>query len=313
MIAYLATSIVGLIFLGSGTVKALSSGKLLVYLIQYRIFSSRFAQLITFIFIGIECALGAALIVYAFPQQIVPVTAILLILFSAIILWSTFTDRTNNFGFYGGLIVINPIQKILLNLVSLFLLALASYYPAGDRSTATWQGIVILLVLVLGVFVAQLSQSKPLVDFSYLKVGKKWRKSWLRKSHFNLQKGTYFLVFMQAECTNCQQWIPLLNIVSSCLALPNVIGIMTLSREEIIAFKAKHLAHFPIATMNKVLFKCMTDKVPTVVLLKDSKIEIITRGQMPQEYFQKLQQFYQATLNKEKPKQSIRFSSLKRQ
>jgi thioredoxin-related protein len=308
MIAYLGTFIVGLVFLFTGVVKALSSKKFIEHIEQYQLFSPRITQSIATLFIGIECALGTALILHQFPEWLVPGTAILLVLLSLITFWSTSTGRTEDCGCYGGLAIITPTQSILLNLAYISLMGLVYYYPVANHQTAQWQWITTLVILVLGILIAQQSQYQPLVDFSYLKSGKNWKKSWLPNSPQDLQKGTHFLVFLGAECPYCKQWVPLLNIMNANPALPNVIGMMTLNESEIENFKSEHLVHFPIVSMNKILFRYMVDAFPTAVLVKDGKIESISTGQIPQELFKEIQNFYRATVTREKPKKAVRFA-----
>ena len=308
MIAYLATLIVGLVFLVTGIVKALSSEKFNDHILQYRIFSPQVAKPIATAFIGIECALGSALVLHEFPEWLVPGTAILLVLLSAITFWSTSTGRTEDCGCYGGLAIITPTQSILLNLGYISLMGLAFYYPVENYETAPWQWVGSLVLLALFSLLAYQSQQNPLVDLSYLKTGKQWKKSWLKNSPQDLKNGNHFLVFLGPECPYCKQWVPLLNIMNANPDLPNVMGLMTLNESEIKAFQEKYLVHFPIVTMNKVLFKYMVDGVPTAALIKDGKIDTISMGQMPQEYFKEIQLFYRATVKREESKKLVRFA-----
>ena len=308
MISYLATLIVGLVFLVTGIVKALNSRKFTGHILEYRIFPSHFIQPIAILFIGVECALGTALVLHAFPEWLVPGTAILLVVLSAITFWSTSTGRTDDCGCYGGLAMITPTQSILLNLGYLSLLGLAFYFPVANLETATWKWILALVMLGFFSFLAQKSQHTPLIDLSYLKAGKQWKESWLENSHQNLQTGKHFIVFLGPECPYCKQWVPLLNIMNANPELPKVMGLMTLNESEISAFKEKHLVHFPIVTMDKILFRYMVDGVPTAALIKDSKIDNVSMGAMPQEYFKEIQQFYRATVKRNAAKNTIRFA-----
>ncbi len=309
MVAYLATLIVGLVFLVTGIVKALSSQKFIQHIAQYGIFLPQLVAPVAVTIIGLECALGSALILHEFPEFLVPGTVILLGLLSIVTFWSTSTGRTEDCGCYGGLAIITPTQSILLNLGYISLMGLAFYFPLANQETATWQWIVALVFLVVGLALAAQSQSQPLVDFSYLKEGKQWKKAWLKNIPQDLQKGNYFLVFLGPDCPYCKRWMPLLNIMNANPALlPNVLGIMTLNESEIEAFQAKHLVHFPIVSMNKLLFNSMVDGVPTAVLINDGKIDNISMGQMPQEYFKEIQLFYRATVKRDESKKAVRFA-----
>lgn len=307
MIAYLATLIVGLVFLVTGIVKALSSKKFIEHIAQYGLFNPQLIVPVAITFIGLECALGAGLILHEFSKWTVPGTAILLVLLSIITFWSTATGKTEDCGCYAGIAIITPLQSIILNLGYISLMGLAFYFPAANHETATWQWIVASVFFLFGLVSAQQSQFTPLVDFSYLKEGKKWQKSWLKNLDQDLQKGNYFLVFLGAECSYCKRWVPLLNIMNANPELPKVLGIMNLNESEIEAFKAKHLVHFPIVSMNKRLFNYMVDRVPTAVLIKDGQIDNISQGEMPQEYLKEIERFYAAFKRKES-KKSVRFA-----
>ena len=187
-------------------------------------------------------------------------------------------------------------------------MGLAFYYPVANHETATWQWILTLVLLLSCSVLAQQSQSQPLVDFSYLKEGKSWKQSWLQNSPKDLKKGSHFLVFLGPECPYCKQWVPLLNIMNANPRLPNVLGMMTLTESEIKEFKTKHLVHFPIVSMNTILFNYMVDVLPTALLLQDGKIKNISVADMPQEYFEEIQLFYRATVKRDESKTVVRFA-----
>jgi thioredoxin-related protein len=308
MIAYLATLIVGLVFLVTGVVKALSSRKFIEHISQYRILPGQIILPVGVTFIGLECFLGAALILHMYPQGLVPGTLALLIFLSITTVWSTSSGRTEDCGCYGGLAIITPTQSILLNLGYISLIGLAWYYSVANYETADWKWILSSVLLVLALISAQKSLQEPIVDFSYLKVGKQWQARWLENSPQDLQQGIHFIVFLGQECPYCKRWVPLLNVMNAQAHLPQVTAAMTLEDEEIEAFKAKHLVHFPVVSMNRLLFSYMAEAVPTAVLVIDGKIENVAEGEIPQEYSQKIQHFYRATVFNEEPKEAARFA-----
>jgi hypothetical protein len=307
VIAYLNTFVVGLVFLVTGAVKALSSRKFIEHISQYGILPGQFIVPLGVIFIALECSLGATLILHVYPQWLVPGTLALLIFLSLTTAWSTSSGRTEDCGCYGGLVIITPTQSILLNFGYIFLMGLAWYYPVTNYHTATWQWVLPLVILILALISAQRSIEKPVVDFSYLKIGKQWQAKWLKNSPQDLQQGTHFMVFLGQECSYCKQWVPFLNIMNAQAHLPNVTGVMTLDNEEIKAFRAKHLVHFPVVEMNRLLFSYMAEVVPTAALVKEGKIVNVAIGEIPKEYSKEIQHFYQATVFNEKPEKVVRF------
>ena len=308
MIAYIATFVVGLVFLVTGVAKALNSRKFINHIAQYGVVSGQLIVPFSIIFIGLECSLGTALILHSFPEWLVPGTLVLLVLLSITTVWSTSSGRTTDCGCYGGLAIVSPTQSILLNLIYISLMGIAWCYPITEYETATWKWIVPLVFFILALVSAQKSIDNPIIDLSYLQAGKQWQAKWLENSSKDLTKGTHFIVFLGQECPYCKRWVPLLNVMNAQPHLPNVTAAMALEDEEIEAFKAKHLVHFPVVEMSRLLFSYMAEAVPTAALVKDGKVEKVTMGEIPQEYLKEIQRFYRATAANNEPKKTIRFA-----
>lgn len=307
MVAYFGTFIVGAVFLVTGVVKALSSEQFIRLIFRYRLLPSQVVPPTAVTFIGLECALGVALLLHSFPQWLVPGSIVLLLCLSALTIWATSSGRTEDCGCYGGLLVITPKQSVLLNLGYILLLGLAWLYPVAGYHTQPWQLVLVLITLVAGSTLGWQSQDKPLVDFSRLKAGNHWHPRWLKDSPQDLQQGSNFVVFLSKDCPYCKQWVPLLNVMSTQKDLPNVTGIMSLTNEEIEAFKAEHLVRFPLVQMNKLLLGYMVDAFPTAVLIEDRVISNKWIGEIPKQFFDPIKQFYESVVFDQKPK-ARRFS-----
>ena len=307
MIAYIATFIVGLVFLVTGTIKALSSRKFIEHIAQLGLVPGQLIVPVAITFIGLECALGAALILHVYPQWLVPGAIALLVLLSVVTIWSTSSGRTEDCGCYGGLAIITPTQSVLLNLGYVSLMGLAWYYPIANYETAIWKWILSLALFVFADISAQKSLENPVIDLAYLKAGKQWKAKWLDSSQ-DLTKGTNFMVFLGQECPYCKRWVPLLNVMNAQPHLPNVTAAMTLNNEEIEKFKAKHLVHFPVVEMNRLLFGYMAEAVPTAALIKDGTVESVAVGEIPEQYAREIQHFYRATVFNNEPKETARFA-----
>jgi hypothetical protein len=295
MIAYLSTFIVGMVFLVTGAVKALSSESFMTQMFKYGL-PDFLVPPLAIAFIGLECSLGTALILHAFPEWLVPGTIVLILLLSALTTWAVSSGRTEDCGCYGGLFVITPQNSILLNLAYILLLQLAWFYPVADNQTQPWQWIAALAVFPISSILGWRSQLKPLADFSRLKAGKRWHANWLKASSDTLQQGSHFVVFLGADCPYCKQWVPLLNVMHTQRNLPNVIGVMALNPEELAAFNEKHLVRFPIVQMDKLLFGYLVDSFPVAVQVEDGVITNKWLGEIPKEFFDRIKQFYESTV-----------------
>ncbi|MFP4412716.1 peroxiredoxin family protein [Coleofasciculus sp.] len=296
MMIYFSTFIVGAVLLVTGVVKSLRSQPFILHNYRYGLLPLQIVLPVAIAFIGLESALGVALIFHEFPQWIIPVSIILILILSALNFWSTSSGRTEDCGCYGGLLVITPKQSLLLNLSYILLLAIAWRYPLKDHHTETWQWILALIVLASTSTMGWLSRNKPLVDFSRLKTGNRWKRRWLKDSPHDLQQGSHFVVFLSKNCPYCKKWIPLLNIMNAQKDLPQVTGIMSLTQEEIETFKSEQRIRFPVVSMDKLLFGYMVEALPTAVLIEDGRISSKWIGRIPEEFINRIKQYYEKAL-----------------
>lgn len=298
IIDYLMILIIGAIFFITGVAKALSSKEFIYHNYKYGLLPQKIVPQVAITFIGLESALGLALIFHEFPQWLIPVSILFLIGSSGLILWSTSSGKTEDCGCYGGLVIITPQQSILLNLGYILLLAIAWLYPVPNHHTETWQWI---LALIVGVFASTLgwqSQHKPLIDFSRIKIGNTWKRRWLKDSPNDLQQGSHFVVFLSKDCPYCKRWVPFLNMMNTQKDLPQVLGIMSLPSDELEAFQDEQMVRFPLVSMDKLLFSYMADAYPTAILIEDGVMTQKWIGELPEPYLDRIKQMYERVLLK---------------
>lgn len=302
--AYFCTLIVGAVFLITGMVKALSSRQFIWHVFRYGLLPPRIVPLMAISFIGLECALGVALILHEFPQWLVPGSIVLLLGLSALTLWSTSSGRTSDCGCYQGLLAITPKQSLLLNVGYILLLGIAWLYPVADHHTKTWQWVLTSVVLVSVSLLSWQSRYQPLVDFNHLTPGRQWKPSWLKNSSFDLQQGSHFVVFLSKGCPTCKRWIPFLNVMNTQKDFPQVIGIMDLTNEELEVFRDELEVYFPLVVMDKPLFNSMVDAFPTAVLIEDGFISSKWIGEIPEEFLDRIVQLYEKAASPHQEHQS---------
>ncbi|MFN7412601.1 MAG: cupin-like domain-containing protein [Dolichospermum sp.] len=296
MISYFSTFIVGAIFLISGLIKAFSSKEFITQNYRYRLLPFRIVPYIAVAFIGLESALGVALILHEFPQWIIPTSIFLLVALTILNYWSTSTGRTEDCGCYGGVVIITPQQSLLLNLGYILLLVIAWLNPIPNHQTETWQWILTLVVMVDAIILSWHSQKQPIFEFNRLKEGNRWKKGWLKNSPYDLQRGSYFIVFFSQTCGYCKRLVPFLNMMQTQKSLPQVLGILSISNDEIEAFKMEQRARFPVISMDKLLFRYMADAFPTAALIENGQIVSKWIGEIPPEFLDKIKQSYEAAI-----------------
>ena len=289
-----ASGLVGLVFLGTGTLKALDSIRFFEQLRRYRLLPPAWAVPAALLFIALECALGIALVL-GLSLWLLPAAALVLIAFAALTAWATSTGRVEDCGCYGGLVMLTPAQSLALDGVYVALLAVAWYLAPRDPgpAAALWWLVVAVVFVAAGV-ASWRSLRAPLVDLGLLRVGRAWRRGWLKQYARDVTQGAHFVVFLSRDCPYCKRWVPLLNVIEVQPDLPSVVAIMSLDDDERKGFLAEHLIKFPVTFMPQSLVSLMVNAYPTAALVENGRVTGKWIGEMPEQYLTRVRHFTEA-------------------
>jgi uncharacterized membrane protein YphA (DoxX/SURF4 family) len=294
MTSQVCAMLVGLVFLGTGALKALDSSGFLSHVRRYRLLPRTVAPAAAILFIGFECALGAALVLDVSPWLLSTATVVL-VLFAILTAWATSSGRVEDCGCYGGLLFLTPTQSFALDGFYLVLLVVAWVtHPSVPQASAPWQVLSVAAVLAAAVGAALRSQRTPLVDLALLRVGRGWRKRWLKDYARDVTSGSHFVVFLSRDCPYCKRWVPLLNVVEVQPDLPSVVGVMSLEGAPLREFLSEHVIRFPITYMPQSLVSLMVNAYPTAALIENGTVVEKWVGEMPQAYIERIRQFFDA-------------------
>lgn len=286
------STLIGVVLLGSGLLKAIDSRTFSRQLAKYRLVPPRLHLTAVTLIVVMECALGAALVSQFQPRFVLPFTAIVLMALAALTLWASRQQRIEECGCYGGVVVLTPVQSVLVDgvyiLMTIVAWRLLSTVP-GDQIA---RGVAVVAVALVTAVLSMQSRQKPLIDLTRLQRGRHFKKSWIKNAADDLQTGSHFVVFLSKDCPWCKRWVPLLNILDTQPDLPNVTGVMSLDDGEVADFRAAHLVRFPIAHMKRKLASAMLHAYPTAALIENGVIVDRWEGKMPEEYLQRLQRFF---------------------
>jgi hypothetical protein len=289
-----ASGLVGLVFLGTGALKAVDSVKFLEQVGRYRLLPPAWVLPAAVLFIAVECALGTALLLGLSPW-LLPAAALLLVAFAALTAWATSTGRVEDCGCYGGLVLLTPAQSLALDGLYVALLAGAwGMAPADTFAPAAWKLVVVLVAAAVALAASWRSLRTPLVDLSLLRVGRTWRRSWLKRYARDVTQGSHFVVFLSRDCPYCKRWVPLLNVIEVQPDLPSVVAVMSLQGEELQGFLQEHLIAFPVTHMPQSLVSLMVTGYPTAALVENGRIAEKWVGEMPQSYMDRVRGFFEA-------------------
>lgn len=288
----LFSSLVGVVLLTSGLLKAVDAKTFSRQLARYRFVPPRHQRVAIAIIIALECALGAALIVQCAPSLVLPSTMIVLAVLAAFTLWAEKHRHIEECGCYGGILVLTPMQSVGLDAVYIALVLLAWATHPLATATEPWRVVAVAATGVIAGSLSTFSHREALVDLTRLRRGRRWNPNWIERGVHDITRGSHFVVFLSNDCPWCKRWVPLLNILGSQPDLPQVTGVMSIDDAEVEAFRKTYLVRFPIAYMKRKLSSAMLTAYPTAALVENGTIVEKWEGKMPEEFLQRLQDFY---------------------
>jgi len=291
MISVVPAAVVGVVFVATGVLKALDSRRFAQQIQRYRLVPPSMLPWAAVAFTAVECALGAALIL-GVSRWLLPAAALLIAGFAALTAWGTRTGRIDDCGCYGGQVMLTPAQSLALDGLYIALLAVAwLFWTGAPGAPPAWTLAIVVLTGAAALAAAWRSLRGALVDLGLLRVGRAWRRSWLKRAPRDVTSGAHFVVFLSRECPYCKNWVPLLNVIEVQPDLPSVIAIMSLDEEARKGFLAEHLIKFPVAFMPQSLVSLMVDAFPTAALVEDGRVTGRWSGEMPEAYLTRVRHF----------------------
>ena len=294
MFWHVVSGLVGLVFLVTGALKALDSARFRDHLLRYRLLPHSWIQPAAVLFIGFECTLGAALL-SGVSVWLLPLAALALVGFAAVTAWGTSTGRVEDCGCYGGLVMLTPAQSLALDgLYVALLIAAWVMAPAETFAPAAWKWTVVVAVTVAALVASWRSLRTPLADLALLRVGRTWRRSWLKHYARDVTEGSHLVVFLSRDCPYCKRWVPWLNVIEVQPDLPSVVAVMSLQGEDLQAFLREHLITFPVTHMPQSLVSLMVNAYPTAALLENGRVTEKWIGELPHSYVERVRGFFEA-------------------
>lgn len=283
--------IVGATFLWSGFVKAISPHVFESHLRKLGWIPPRLVANAVTLAGALEAGWGAALILRVAPGIVLPLTAIALVVLTAISWWGVHTGRTTDCGCYGGYVVPSLAQSIALNATFVALTLIAWLTQPVPLATASWKLITAIAIALIAGGLAEGSalflrkHGRFMMELSPLKTGRAWRERW--GATIPDGDGEHLVSFLGPDCPHCKQWVRVLNVIDKSPDLPQVVGVVAATGEKLEEFVSNAGIQFPLNTIPQTLMSRLVWGVPTTVLVSDGKIQKQWSGQMSPEFFQR--------------------------
>jgi hypothetical protein len=277
---------VGLVLLIAGILKGMDIQLFIRQIRAYGIISGRSVLIVSaWGLIVLECGLGAALILLYRPRILMPLTALLFLIFTGVTGWAWTTGATQDCGCYGAWIQHTPGQAVIENLVLLAATVLAwmgyRHMQKPQTRVKAWAVTIACLLglalpLAFGLPTWGINNSDPeLPEFDPIRVH--------GFGGVDLNTGGYLIVLMGTDCVHCQEAIPELNMLAEDADLPMLIALCTSEEADCIEFTEAFLPVFPIGHISEDLFwHLLSDgELPRTILLEDGRIKQVWDQTVP--------------------------------
>lgn len=281
--------IVGATFLWAGAIKAIAPHVFSAHLTRLGWIPPRLNGYAVVAAAGLESAWGAALILAIVPALLLPATAVLLAILTAISWWGVKSGKTTDCGCYGGFVEPSIKQSVALNAVLAALVIAAWLVVPHSSITPAWKLAVIALAGIAAAALATVSQrfvaknGRFMIETSPLKVGRRWRSRWGALPD-GAQK-ELLVSYLGPDCPHCKKWVRVLNAMQQTSDLPRVAGVVATTHEALENFVETSGIRFPITTISETLMNRLVWGVPTTVLVSGGRIQKQWSGSMPPDFY----------------------------
>src|SRR5437868_6382529 len=133
-----------------------------------------------------------------------------------------------------------------------------------------------------------MKRGKDWLDLNPLQIGRKWNPDWL-EGFGGIAKGeAQLIVLMSPICPHCKVWMKPLNKISRRADMPQVIGGMAASEEELGRVIAEHGIAFPLLRVKSSVMDRIAGGYPDVVVVENGVVRAKPGGRIPDDLIQRL-------------------------
>jgi hypothetical protein len=280
-LAALGSFLVGAVLLLAGLFKALEPQSFIRHLKNLRLLPGRFLEPVALTLIATQWGVSAALLLRLWPSRLLPISILMLLFLAVLGYWSTTTGRTADCGCYNGAFSLSPLQSLLLDGVYIMLLTLSWLWAGSASQAAPWKILAVFLVAAAGSLLAygllrySVRHGKLLFELTPLKAGRRWNSRWLGDTvDLSADTGEKLVVFLGVTCSHCKPWLKVLNLVHQLADLPEVVGVVAVSTDQLADYVSRSAVVFPIVAVRPWISARLSRGVtPTAVVLKDGVIQ----------------------------------------
>lgn len=290
----LCSSLVGIVFLGTGVMKALSPTPFYLHMDRLQLLPYRALRYVIGGGALVQCLLGWALILRLYPAFTMPATILSLLALASLTAWSRLVRGTRECGCYGGLFDVSSSTSLLLDGVYVAMVAMAWWHPVSfgwgdvaERSLLGGAGLVFASVIFMSTWVFRNWGSDMLV-LTPIRVNKVWQDDWIEGYGELPEASERLIVLMSPTCSSCQEWASPLNKIHRRIDMPQVIAGMAGDEDTRARFVAEYGIEFPLLPVSESTMDRLIRAFPTVVEVKGDRIAGRAEAALPSHLVERL-------------------------
>ncbi len=282
---FVTTTIIGIFFLFTASLKAFYSKLFVIHVKRFRLLPEALSAMLAILFIELEAALGLALILQIYINELLPVVIGILIVFTLLGLWGHKYRNLKECGCYGGLIQLPITISTTVNLVmigGIGVLLVNGEMPNDGNSQRLYFIIAVILVFHL---ISKKTLRRPLFDVLGLKPGNPWISEFYPVNAANINQHNLVFLLVEANCSLCKSWIKKLSELIHPKLKVDIIVLNSTSDSEKFAdaeLLNKGVSFFDIQS-RKTRF--LRGRLPMAVRVQDGVINDIKTGSFPGDDF----------------------------
>jgi hypothetical protein len=281
-----ASLVVGLVFLYTGGLKALSPSGTVNHFHKLNLLP--YPLLRWFLGFGavVECTLGVALIARVYPQFVFPVSTALLLSFIGLTYWTSKAKGIDDCGCYGPYVV-TPAASMLLDCLYAALIGFAWIVPVAQRFSSSLELAIVVQTAIICGTVSFMSHwafqnwGKDILDLSLAQTGSKWKTEWFGGSGRLNSAPNELFILMSPTCSVCKAWIKPLNKIAALPDMPRVVAGMAATEAEISAAVSEFSINFPVLRVRPAIMDRLTSVFPTAISVDGGMVTGKQGGALP--------------------------------
>jgi len=280
---HLGRCLLGAVFLLAGVLKGLDPDEFAHQIAGYGILGPRAAALGAPLLIALEIALGAALLLGAWPRPTLVAGSALLVGFIGLEAYGMSVGRTESCGCFGAYLQRTPGEVILEDLGFLGLGILALWGLRSWKGLTGWRAGAVTAVAAAVALAFPIASPRLPIDswVTGLAVGRSLEQMSIGTRAPGLAHGRHLVALIDLADPGASTTATALDTIAAQPGSPGVMTLTSAGEEEIAAFLWSAAPGFEITRVDREVLKRLYRRLPRFFLLDEGRVVAIYDGAPP--------------------------------